>query len=233
METITPNTPIRSTASGIHRGIWIGGGLMALTIIALATTLVVRGNSATDSATPLAGTDAAAVAPANSSVAQTADQPVQPVATQTPAPQAAPVVRHPPVHHEAEARRDGANGEPQRVASVPVCATCGVIESYSTVQVKGENNGIGAVAGGVGGALIGSKIAGRGNHTLGGVIGAVGGGLLGNAVESHERTVTEYDVHVRMTDGSVRTVRQASAPTVGARVRVDGNVLHAAPDAQG
>jgi outer membrane lipoprotein SlyB len=115
------------------------------------------------------------------------------------------------------------------VASVPVCTTCGVIDSYSAVQVQGQNNGIGAAAGGVGGAVLGSQIAGRHNRTLGGVIGAIGGGLLGNAIESHERTTTMYDVHVRMNDGSMRTIRQATAPQVGERVSVDGNTIHAAP----
>ena len=100
-----------------------------------------------------------------------------------------------------------------------------MIDSYAAVQVQGQNNGVGAVAGGLGGALIGSKIGGRGNHTLGGVIGAVGGGLLGNAVESHERAATVYDVHVRMNDGSMRTVRQATIPAVGTHVRIDGNTL--------
>jgi outer membrane lipoprotein SlyB len=107
-----------------------------------------------------------------------------------------------------------------------------VIEGYAPVQVQGKNNGVGAVAGGLGGALIGSKIAGRGNHTLGGAIGAVGGGLLGNAIESHERTSTAYDVRVRMEDGTVRTVRQAAMPTVGQHVTVEGNTMKAVP-AQG
>jgi outer membrane lipoprotein SlyB len=60
----------------------------------------------------------------------------------------------------------------------------------------------------------------------------VGGGLLGNAIESHERVTTAYDVRVRMADGSTRTVRQAHVPSVGQRVNVEGNALHAI-DAQG
>jgi len=230
MNTTHPIDNTRSGAGGIHRGIWVGGGLMALTIIALATTLVVRSNGASDDSTaPQAAVDAAAITAAgptaatNSSVAQT---PPPVVVAQQPA------VHHAPVHHEAE-NRNVAHDEPQRVASVPVCATCGVIDGYSAVQVQGQTNGVGAVAGGVGGALLGSKIAGRGNHTLGGAIGAIGGGLLGNAVEKHERTVTMYDVRVRMNDGSIRTVRQAAEPHVGARVNVEGNTLRAAPEAQG
>ena len=224
----TPNTP--SVAAGVPRGIWIGGGLMALTIIALATTLVVKGNSDTtasaDTAAPLVATTTTPGAPTTqqSSVANPSANGTTPTNEST-----RPVHHTPaPVHHET-----AQNNAPQQVAAAaPVCTTCGVIDGYSPVKVQGQNNGIGAVAGGLGGALVGSKIAGRGNHTLGGAIGAVGGGLLGNAIESHERTSTAYDVRVRMADGSIRTVRQATVPTVGQRVNVEGNTLKAI-DGQG
>jgi outer membrane lipoprotein SlyB len=221
MNTTTTPNPNRSTASGIHRGVWIGGGLMALTIIALATTLVVKNNDALP--------DNAATAPLVTANATPAS-PAPVVQATTPSNESTRPVRHTPnpTHHETA--RDNA---PQQVAAAePVCATCGVIEGYSAVQVKGQNNGVGAEAGGDGGALLGSKIAGRNNHTLGGVVGAVGGGLLGNAIESHERVATVYDVRVRMADGSVRTVRQASIPNVGQRVNVEGNTLRAI-DGQG
>jgi len=236
MNTTTPNSD-RSTASGIHRGVWIGGGLMALAIIALATTLVVKNNdalpdSASAAATPLVATTTTPGAPTTeqSSVAN----PPGVVAPQTTA--TAPVheamrpIHHPPSHETAN--DNSWNDQQQRVASVPACATCGVIDGYSAVQVQGQNNGVGAVAGGLGGALVGSKIAGRGNHGVGGVIGAIGGGLLGNAIESHQRVATVYDVRVRMSDGSIRTVRQAAVPHVGERVNVDGNRLRAI-DGQG
>ena len=223
------NTTTPSTTNGIHRGIWIGGGLMALTIIALATTLVVKNNdglsdSASAATSPLVATT---VTPGATSTDPAAVAP-QPTAN-TPVHEATRPVHHTPSRNTVATT----TGEPQQqVAAVPACTTCGVIDGYSAVQVKGQNNGVGAVAGGLGGALIGSKIAGRNNHTLGGVIGAVGGGLLGNAIESHERTATAYDVRVRMSDGSIRTVRQASVPTVGQRVNVEGNTLRAI-DGQG
>lgn len=231
MNTTTTPNPNRSTASGIHRGVWIGGGLMALTIIALATTLVVRNNdalpdTASTTDTPLVATTTTpgAVATAPTSAATPA-----PVAAQTTVNESTRPVHHTPSPNHHETARDN---EPDRVAAAPACSTCGVIDGYSAVQVKGQNNGVGAVAGGLGGALVGSKIAGRSNHTLGGVIGAVGGGLLGNAIETHQRTATVYDVRVRMADGSVRTVRQASIPNVGQRVSVEGNTLRAI-DGQG
>lgn len=224
-----------SNAPGIHRGVWIGGGLMALTIIALATTLVVKNNdalpdAASGTATPVIATTATPGAPTTqqSSVAN------PPVATAQSGSNAPVHEAARPVHHTPTRNAQGSayNDAPQQVAAAPVCTTCGVIDGYSAVQVKGQNNGVGAVAGGLGGALVGSKIAGRSNHTLGGVIGAVGGGLLGNAIESHERTTTVYDVRVRMADGTVRTVRQATIPNVGQRVNIEGNTLHAI-DGQG
>lgn len=228
----TPTNPDRSTASGIHRGVWIGGGLMALTIIALATTLVVKNNDAlTDPATTAATSTAAAplvaanTTPTSAQPSVANQSPAAPIGTPATPPineSARPVhYAPPPVHHEGA--RDY---PPQQVAAAPVCTTCGVIDGYSIVKVQGQNNGVGAVAGGLGGALVGSQIAGRHDRTLGGVIGAVGGGLLGNAIETHQRTITEYDVRVRMADGSIRTVRQSTVPNVGQRVNIEGHTLH-------
>lgn len=250
----------RPAAAGIHRGIWIGGGLMALTIVALATALVVKSNGP-DTAAPVAAmapaaavpgtSDAPAAPPApagiqnestanppivNSSVAQAPDVVPAPAPART-------VHHHRPVRSTTPANTTVATAAPAGDTASPdfdtpprtgtgiapaACTSCGVVDSYDAVQVQGQANGVGAVAGGVGGALLGSQIAGRGNHTLGGLIGAVGGGLLGNTIEKHQRSTTVYDVHVRMSDGSTRTVRQSTLPSVGERVRIEGNVLHAA-----
>lgn len=113
----------------------------------------------------------------------------------------------------------------QQVAAA-ACHECGVVESIAAVKVQGQTNGVGAVAGGVGGALVGNQIAGRNNRALGGVVGAVGGGLLGNAIEKHQRTTTVYDVKVRMSDGSLRTVRESTSPAIGEKVRVEADGLH-------
>jgi outer membrane lipoprotein SlyB len=115
---------------------------------------------------------------------------------------------------------------PPRVVAAAACRECGVVESINPVKVEGKTNGTGAVAGGLGGALVGNRIAGGGNRTLGGVVGAVGGGLLGNAIEKHERTATVYDVNVRMSDGSLRTVRESTSPALGEKVRVEADGLH-------
>jgi outer membrane lipoprotein SlyB len=113
----------------------------------------------------------------------------------------------------------------QQVAAAQ-CRECGVVESVTAVKVQGQTNGVGAVAGGGVGAVVGNRIAGNHNRALGGVLGAVGGGLIGNAIEKHQRTNTAYDVNVRMSDGSLRTVRESTSPALGEKVRVEADGLH-------
>jgi len=251
----------RPVGGGVHKGVWIGGSLMALTIIALATALVLKSNgSGSETVAPLAATppatETAAVPPAGSTtVAQTpAAQVPPPAAAPAPAPVAAPVrTTHHATSHSTGSTTSHSSGSNTNVADngsyssnagngsysgsttpsysappapPPVCTTCGTVEGYDPVQVQGSTNGIGAVAGGVGGAVLGSKIAGRNNHTLGAAIGAIGGGLLGNQIEKTQRVSTVYDVHVRMEDGSVRTIRQSSVPVVGQKVTVEGSSMH-------
>ena len=133
-------------------------------------------------------------------------------------------LHEPPPRADRDADLPPPNG-PQQVAAA-VCRECGMVESITAVKVQGQTNGVGAVAGGVGGALVGNSIAGGRNRTLGGVAGAIGGGLLGNAIEKHERTTTVFDVNVRMDDGSLRTVRESTSPAVGEKVRVEADGLH-------
>jgi outer membrane lipoprotein SlyB len=247
MDNMNPNLSSPGHAGrGLPRAVWVGGALMGLTIVALATALVVKshGTDTSGAATPLAAASAPLdVAPAagpDAASAPTAVATAQPNESTQAQPAAAPVPV--PIHSSHRARPTGpaadrsVAGGGTGVANDPArderqaavaCATCGVVDSVTPIEVQGQTNGVGAVAGGVGGALIGSQIAGRGNHTLGGVLGAVGGGLLGNTIEKHERRTTVYDVHVRMEDGSTRTVRQSHAPAVGEHVYVEGHTLRA------
>lgn len=114
-------------------------------------------------------------------------------------------------------------------AAAPVnCRDCGVVESVRTTQVKGQGTGIGAVAGGVGGALVGSQFGKGSGRTVATVVGAAGGAYAGHEIEKNVRASAVYVVQVRMQDGSVRTISQARAPGVaaGEQVRiVDGAVV--------
>lgn len=108
------------------------------------------------------------------------------------------------------------------------CASCGTVESIHAVELKGDATGLGAIAGGVTGAVVGNQMGrGKGNTAMT-ILGAAGGALAGNAIEKNVKKHYSYRVTVRMDDGSFRAVSQSSAPAVavGERVRVsDGTVI--------
>jgi outer membrane lipoprotein SlyB len=124
---------------------------------------------------------------------------------------------------------DAARHTPTRLAAYSnVCATCGVVTAIHALELKGDASGLGAVAGGLTGGVIGNQM-GRGNgNTAMTILGVAGGALAGNEIEKNVKQHYSYRVTVRMDDGSFRTVSQSSAPriVVGARVHiVDGAVL--------
>jgi len=136
-----------------------------------------------------------------------------------------------PAAASAPAARAGHNNNtsaPKLAAYANSCASCGTVASIHAIELKGDASGLGAVAGGVTGAVVGNQI-GRGNgNTAMTILGAAGGAFAGNEIEKNVKKHYSYRVTVRMDDGSFRTVSQPSAPavTVGARVRVvDGTVV--------
>ena len=104
------------------------------------------------------------------------------------------------------------------------CADCGVVVEVKEVEVKGEGSGVGAVAGGVVGAVVAHEIVDGRNQGIATVAGAAGGALAGHQIEKQVKAKKRYDVAVRMEDGSTRTVALAAAPALksGDRVRVVG-----------
>lgn len=133
-----------------------------------------------------------------------------------------------PAQTSAAAADSARQGVPKLAARDSVCASCGTVESIRAVELKGNATGLGAVAGGVTGAVVGNQM-GRGNgNTAMTILGAAGGALAGNEIEKNVKKNYRYRVTVRMDDGSFRTVSQSSAPAVavGERVRVvDGTVV--------
>jgi outer membrane lipoprotein SlyB len=117
---------------------------------------------------------------------------------------------------------------PSVAAQTPACGHCGVVVRVRAVEVKGKGTGLGAVAGGVAGAVVGHEIGnGRDAGTL---LGAAGGALAGHEIERHARTTKRYHVEVRMEDGSLRTISMAAPPAwkSGDAVHVRGGKLLAA-----
>ena len=90
------------------------------------------------------------------------------------------------------------------------CPDCGVVVAVREVEVKGKGTGLGAVAGGVAGAVVGHEIT-RGRD-VGTLVGAAGGAIAGHEIERHARTAKRFYTDVRMSDGTVQTVTSASPP---------------------
>lgn len=116
---------------------------------------------------------------------------------------------------------------PKLTAYPNACASCGTVESIRTVALKGDATGLGAVAGGVTGAVVGNQM-GRGNgNTAMTILGAAGGAFAGNEIEKNVKKRYAYRVTLRMDDGSFRTVSQSSPPAVavGEHVRIVNGVV--------
>lgn len=140
------------------------------------------------------------------------------------------------LHPAVAAPAAGSAGVPVRTASRPLsvgtgpaaaaasCAACGTVESISAVERKGNSSGVGAVAGGLTGLLLGNQV-GRGNGRTGmTILGGAGGAYLGNRIEQNMNRTTSYRINVRMDDGKVRTLYQREAPdvAVGRHVEIVG-----------
>jgi len=233
----TSHAGVAGAASGHSlKWLWVAIGVLGVSVVALGTTLVVQnaGKSAAD-APPAAVAALAQPAPGMSP----ADGPVQ----NKPLPQAAQrniaannVASQSPGYStgQSPSYSQGASSQggyaqsqpamqqqPLRTAA-PVCASCGRVESVQAVQQAAPATGVGAVAGGVLGAVVGNQV-GKGNgRAAATVLGAVGGGYVGHKVEERTRTQTVYQIAVRMEDGSVRRFTRAQPPAVGTPVVLQG-----------
>jgi outer membrane lipoprotein SlyB len=104
----------------------------------------------------------------------------------------------------------------------PPCYDCGTIENVRAVTVKGQGSGIGVVAGGLLGGILGHQVGGGTGRDLATVAGAVAGGYGGNEIEKSQRGTTQYEVVVRLQDGSTQVFKEANSPpwTIGQPVRL-------------
>lgn len=213
------------------------GAQSAVTAVPVAALMTSSGTTATATrnAAPLASNDLA------DDLVEKPAAPVRKVVTK-PAPRPAPAPRYAavsPAPRAAAYPASNANNYPSPYPSgqpsqqsvnypaAPVCASCGSVESVTAVQRSSKPSpiSVGSVAGGVIGAALGNQVGHGNGRALATVLGAVGGGYAGHVIEGRVRKETVYQAQVRMQDGSYRTVETATAPAVGSRVTVDGNVL--------
>lgn len=158
-------------------------------------------------------------------------KPSEPAASATtPTAPAAPTALAAAKWHETRPTARPAHAHAPAPAPAPVhaaaCANCGTIESVRAIETKGSGSGLGTVAGGLTGAVVGSQI-GRGNgNTAMTILGAAGGALAGNEIEKNLKKQVSYRVTIRMDDGSYRTVSQSGPAAIGEKVRiVDGSIV--------
>ena len=125
----------------------------------------------------------------------------------TPSPVASPnVPPPPPVSLPPEAPA------PLAAAPRPVCTSCGTVENFRQVEVKGDGSALGAIAGGATGAVVGHQFGRGTGKDLLTIAGAIGGAFAGHEIEKNVRKKTRYEISVRMEDGSLRTIPQDAAP---------------------
>jgi outer membrane lipoprotein SlyB len=205
--------------------------VLGVTVLALAAALVVNRSEAQPGPAgmaPLALSEPAPTKPAPAKPvvhAAPVTAPAKVAATAPPKPAYHP--NNTNVYHPA----------PAVVARANVCSDCGTVESVHAIKRQGQVNGVavgdttiglGTVAGGVLGGLLGNQVGGGNGKTAMTVLGAAGGAYAGNKVEQNMKSVTVYDVRVRMNDGSVRNLEVSSPIAVGARVTVEGKNLRLA-----
>ncbi len=157
----------------------------------------------------------AAQAPAPREVVRAEPTPPRPVARAEPIPSVPPVTSPAPAVPSAPA------------APKAICYDCGTIESVRQVAAPGEGTGFGAIAGAIGGGVLGHQVGSGRGRDVGTVVGAIGGAIAGHQIEKQVRKSNNYEIDVRMDDGSVKTFTQDTAPgwRNGDRVHTHGGVL--------
>lgn len=231
-----PATPVAmpgAAAAGVAspKWMWVAIGGLGACVVALATVLVVERRSAPPTEAAVAqAMPAALAAPAVASSLQAAPGAAAPLASAAPQRGAAPSPAWPqtPAARGDVARQPAGMPVAQRAANI--CSTCGRVESVQAIEQAAPATGVGAVAGGVLGAVVGNQI-GKGNgRTAATVLGAVGGGYAGHEIEKRTRTQTTFQVRVRLEDGSSRVFTRSQPPAVGTPVVLQGKGFRVADE---
>jgi outer membrane lipoprotein SlyB len=111
--------------------------------------------------------------------------------------------------------------------SPTTCANCGVIDAINEVDTRGQGSGVGVAGGAVVGGLLGNQVGGGRGRELATIAGAIGGAVAGNQIEGSVRTSHNYNISVRLNDGTFRTFNQSEQPSwhTGDHVKiVDGSI---------
>src|SRR5436190_6446800 len=147
---------------------------------------------------------------------------------------ATPVAKPRPIHRAAKPQP----AQPVQIAAAAPIAQApqpavpagvfGTVESVKEVTTPGDgSSGVGAIGGGIAGAVIGNQFGHGSGRSIMTVLGAAGGALAGKEIEKQHNATKRWDVTVRMDDGSYHTLPSPSLPYwhAGDRVRfLDGKL---------
>ena len=214
-------------AAPAMKWMWAAIGALGVSVLALGATLVLQQRAPSAPVPVAAGPDTAqfAMSPDPQALASNAPPAVPEGAAKARAPAAPALAGLRPLG--AGPRPEGGQMYPAGageapVARAPVCASCGRVESVQAVEQAEPATGVGAVAGGVLGAVVGNQVGKGSGRTAATLLGAAGGGYVGHKIEQRTRTRTVYQVAVRMDNGSVRHFQRAQPTAVGTPVVLQG-----------
>ena len=109
----------------------------------------------------------------------------------------------------------------------------GVVQSIEQVNqgsggIGGSGVGIGTIAGGVIGGVLGHQVGGGTGQTAATVAGAAAGAYAGHQLEKgQQQTATAYKFTIRMDNGAYQTLMQDTSANfrVGDRVKIENGVM--------
>ena len=108
-------------------------------------------------------------------------------------------------------------------AGYAACSDCALVESVRAVEVAPRGGVIGAIGGAIAGAILGKELGEAHKRRMLTLLGAVGGALAGRQIERQATQPTvQYDVDLRLADGTVLKRRYEQAPpfVAGATIRL-------------
>lgn len=98
----------------------------------------------------------------------------------------------------------------------------GTVQSVRQVQIEGTKSGVGTIAGGAVGGVLGNEVGAGTGRTLATIGGGLAGAVAGSAIEEGVTRQTGLEITVRLDNGRTVAVTQAADTTFspGDRVRV-------------
>jgi outer membrane lipoprotein SlyB len=212
------------------RGLWMGTLVLASAGALMSACGPQDGSSASKT---VQAPVAAAPIPAPMPVAdpapapQASTPPPAPVAKPAPVHVAKPTVKATPVKAQAAPEVKVAAAPEVKVAAAPPPNTVGAVRQIDPIT-ETHASGVGAVAGGALGGVLGHQFGkGDGKKAMT-LLGAVGGAVAGHQVEKARNTkVVGYRVQVQLDNGETRTFEptELDGLKVGDRVRVEQGTL--------